>query len=117
MRYLWIASGFLTLCFAVIGIFLPLWPTVPFLLLSAFCFARGSARLHAWLITHPRFGPPINNWMERGAIGISSKIFATVSLIATLSVSIALDLSSTILAIQAVILGAVAIFIWSRPSA
>ncbi|MEM8582169.1 MAG: YbaN family protein [Pseudomonadota bacterium] len=117
MKYLWIAFGVLALCFAVVGIFLPFWPTVPFLLLSAFCFARSSERLHTWLITHPRLGPPIKDWAERGAIGVKAKIFASISMIATFSVSIALGLSGIVLLAQALVLGAVAVFIWSRPSA
>lgn len=117
MRYFWIMAGILALCCGVIGIFLPLWPTVPFLLLSAFCFARGSARLHNWLVTHPKLGPPINDWAERGAIGEKSKLYASISLLATLGISLILGLSAALLALQSVVLAAVALFIWSRPSA
>ncbi|WP_425092373.1 YbaN family protein [Tropicimonas sp. S265A] len=117
MRYLWITGGFLALACGIFGIFVPLFPTVPFLLLAAFCFARGSQRLHDWLITHPRFGEPIVSWTERGAIGMRAKLLASASLIATFSVSLALGLGAVILAVQGAVLGGVAVFIWSRPSA
>lgn len=116
MRYLWITGGFGALGCGIVGIFLPLWPTVPFFLLAAFCFARGSQRLHDWLITHPRYGAPIVAWSERGAIALKAKILASISLGATFGVSVALGLGVAILAIQGAVLSAVAVFIWSRPS-
>jgi uncharacterized membrane protein YbaN (DUF454 family) len=47
---------------AVLGIFLPLLPTTPFVLLAAACFARGSERLHDWLLAHHIAGPIIREW-------------------------------------------------------
>ena len=60
--------GSLALVLGVIGVFVPLLPTTPFILLAAWCFLRSSPRFHAWLTTHPRFGPIIRDWHERGAI-------------------------------------------------
>lgn len=59
MRFLLLVIGLLALALGAIGLFLPLLPTAPFLLLSALCFARASERLYGWLISHPVFGPPI----------------------------------------------------------
>ena len=59
MRTLWTLAGFFCFGLGFIGAFLPLLPTVPFMLLAAYCFARGSERFHEWLITHPTFGPPV----------------------------------------------------------
>ena len=100
----------------LIGAFLPLLPTVPFLLLSAFCFARSSERLHDWLISHRVFGPPIQNWRDQGAIGRRAKIFASASILASFVPSITLG-TIWIIAIQAAVLSLVAVFIWSRPEA
>ena len=115
MRWLWAVAGLLALGSGLIGIVLPLVPTVPFLLLATFCFARSSERLHNWLITHPRLGPPILDWNERGAINPRAKRYATLSILAVFGFSVVIDLRPTILMIQAIVLGLVLLFIWTRP--
>ena len=116
MRFVWAGLGVLSLGLGVIGIFLPLLPTVPFLLLSAFLFSRSSPRLHTWLLSHPQFGPLIEDWNRSGVIRPRAKRLATLSIVAVFGLSLALDVKTTVLIIQAVVLGAVLIFIWSRPS-
>ena len=116
MQYLWAGLGLLCVALAMIGIALPLLPTVPFLLLAAFFFARSSDRLHNWLITHRVFGPMILDWQTSGAIRPGAKKAATVSIAAVFGFSILISVPSYVLVIQAVVLGAVLIFIWSRPS-
>lgn len=71
-----IAVGILSVGLGVIGIFLPVLPTTPFLLLSAACFARSSPRLHHWLLSHPWFGSSIKNYREFRAISMKAKIIA-----------------------------------------
>ncbi|MCT8158573.1 YbaN family protein [Pseudoruegeria sp. SHC-113] len=115
MRILWVCLGVIALTLGTIGIVLPLLPTVPFLLLAAFFFARSSERLHNWLITHPRFGPPIEDWNRSGAISRRAKILATVSVAAAFGLSLALGLRPMILMIQAATLCCVLLFIWTRP--
>lgn len=88
-RSLWTFAGFMALGLGGIGIILPLLPTVPFVILAAFCFARGSPRLEAWLVDHRRFGPHIRAWRERGAVSRKGKWAATVAF----AVSIALALA------------------------
>jgi uncharacterized protein len=73
----WTAAGMISVALGVIGIALPLLPTVPFMILAAFCFARGNPVLEAKLLAHPRLGPPIRAWRERGAIGRAGKLGAT----------------------------------------
>lgn len=116
MRALWILFGFLSLALGLVGIPLPLLPTVPFLLLSAFCFARSSKRLHQWLLHHPKLGPPIHNWVEHGAIGIRAKVSATLMIALTFGIAIVFQLPVYVLMIHIVTLSCVMIFIWSRPS-
>lgn len=67
-RLLWVLAGALALALGIVGIFLPLLPTTPLVLLAAFCFARGSTRCERWLVSHPRFGPMIRDWRARRAI-------------------------------------------------
>lgn len=115
MRFLWVICGFVALGLGLIGIALPLLPTVPFLLLAAFFFARSSERLHNWLITHPRLGPPIEDWNTHGAIRRPAKILASASILAAFMISVVAGVRPMILLIQAVTLCAVALFIWTRP--
>lgn len=65
--------GLCSLVLGVLGIVLPLLPTVPFVLLSAYCFARSSTRMHDWLMSHPWFSEPLNNWQQQKAMRRSLK--------------------------------------------
>ncbi len=117
MRLMWLIFGLTSVALGALGAVLPLLPTVPFLLLATFCFARSSERLHHWLITHPTFGPSIEDWQSRGAIRRRAKWLATLSIVAAFALSLTLGARPLILLIQLVVLSAVAIFIWSRPEA
>ena len=75
-RHLWLAGGFLSLLLGFVGIFLPLLPTTPFILLAAFCFSNGSPRWERWLLTHPRFGPMTREWREHRAVPRRAKQLA-----------------------------------------
>lgn len=72
---LWLC-GTVSLILGIIGIFLPVLPTVPFILLTAACWARASPRFHTWLHRHHYFGPMVRNWEERRAISRRSKLLA-----------------------------------------
>jgi uncharacterized membrane protein YbaN (DUF454 family) len=76
-RPLWIAAGFASLVLGAIGLLLPLLPTVPFVLLAAFCFSKGSARWERWLVEHPRLGPYVRDWREHHAVPWRAKLLAT----------------------------------------
>lgn len=115
-RSAWRALGIVSLVLGVIGIFLPLLPTTPFLILAAFAFERSSERLHNWLTTHPRFGPPIENWRRYGAISRRAKLLAMTMIIAVFALSVILDVAGWVLAVQAIVLIAVSAFILSRPA-
>jgi hypothetical protein len=62
----------------IVGIFVPLLPTTPFVLLAAWCFSRGCARCEAWLLAHPRLGPIVQDWRTRRAVPLRAKQLATV---------------------------------------
>jgi len=116
LRYLAMASGWMSLILGIIGIFLPLLPTTPFVLLSAYCFSRSSERLHSWLINQPRLGPMIQNWEQHGSISQSAKITATVLIVGLFSFSLFfLSLSSLIKSALICTGAGVLAFIWTRP--
>ena len=114
-RVLWLIFGLFSTACGIAGVLLPLVPTTPFLLLAAFAFARSSPRLHNWLVTHPRLGPPIADWRAHGAISRCTKIVAVAVMGATLSFSVAMGLSGMVLLVQAVVLCASAAFVLTRP--
>jgi uncharacterized membrane protein YbaN (DUF454 family) len=76
LRYLWITGGVLSLVLGAIGVVLPLLPTVPFVILAAFCFSRGSKRWEQWLLDHPRLGPYVHDWREHHAVPLRAKQLA-----------------------------------------
>ena len=114
-RWVYMAVGCVSLVLGVIGIPLPLLPTTPFLLLAAFCFARGSERLHNWLLDHHRLGPPIHRWQEHRAISRNAKWMGTVSLVVMVALSVWIGGDTWIIGLQSAILVGVGCFLWTRP--
>lgn len=115
MRWVYLALALLFLLLGVIGIFLPVLPTTPFILLAAWAAARSSPRLLNWLEMHTVFGPMIRDWRRGGVVRRRSKWIATIVMAAS---GIYLLLSphprwAAILSIS--IMTTVAIWLWRRP--
>ncbi|MDD0851932.1 YbaN family protein [Halobacteriovorax sp. GB3] len=115
--FIFLALGWICIVLAVIGIFLPLLPTTPFLILAAFLFSKGSERLHAWLLNQKTFGPIIRDWHERGAIKPKAKILSTFLIVTFFSytlifVNVALWIKVIVFLTGLAVLG----FILSRPN-
>jgi uncharacterized membrane protein YbaN (DUF454 family) len=110
-----ILIGLVSLALGAIGVFLPLLPTTPFVLVSAIAFAKSSDRLHQWLVDHDLFGPLIANWREHGAISRRTKVISVLSMIAILVISTLLAVPTHVIVIQAVVLSCSAVFILTRP--
>jgi len=116
-KFGFIIGGWVSLILGVIGIFLPLLPTTPFVLLAALCFSKSSPRLHDWLLHQPSFGPLILNWEQSGSISRTAKIAATVSMVILFSitfivVNVGLVIKGSLGLIGLSVLG----YIWTRPS-
>lgn len=79
-RSLYLGAGLIALALGIIGIALPIMPTVPFLLLAAFCFARSNPAWEQRLLDHPKYGPPLREWRERRAIGRKAKVAAIAAM-------------------------------------
>jgi len=116
-RHLYIAGGWLSLALGFVGLFLPLLPTTPFVLLAALCFSRGSERLYLWLLAQPTFGPLIQDWQQHGVIRLRVKCVTTLVMVLLLSYPIAYG-PIPLWAKGAMVLVGVSVlgFIWSRPS-
>ncbi|MDD1782397.1 YbaN family protein [Enterovibrio sp. ZSDZ35] len=89
-RIVLLSVGWICVALGVIGIFLPLLPTTPFMLLASACFMRGSPRIAKWLHEHPKFGPALNNWHQHRAIDRRIKRRANVCIVASFCLSIAI---------------------------
>ena len=114
-RLFWILAGLASTGLGIAGLFLPLLPGVLFLLIAAFCFARGSERLHDWLMHPPRYGPPIRDWHAHGAIRRPAKRMAVIAIALSFVLSVALGIPTWALGLQALALGGVTVFILTRP--
>ena len=88
IKGLWVAGGSLSVALGVIGIFFPVLPTTPFLLLAAFCYARSSERFYHWLLNNRWFGAYIHNYREGRGIPLTEKILAISSLWLTIGFSV-----------------------------
>lgn len=74
MKYLLAGLGLLSLSLGILGIFLPVLPTTPFLLLASVLFLKSSKSLYDWLMNHPKLGPYISNFLVHKAIPLRVKI-------------------------------------------
>lgn len=84
MKYIYIFIGTVSLVLGILGIFLPVLPTTPFLLLTAALYLKGSKRLYRWLMNHKVFGPYIKNFMEHKAIPLKVKLSSVILIWLTL---------------------------------
>ena len=85
-----VVVGTAALILGVIGIFLPVLPTTPFLLVAAACYARASTRLYEWLLGQPSLGPIVAEWRRSRSLPAGAKTRALVIVIITFGVSIVL---------------------------
>lgn len=116
-RWLTLGLGHLCVALGVLGAFLPLLPTTPFLLLAAGLYAKASPRFEAWLLQHPRLGPPVRAWKESGVIGRRAKVLALTSM--ALSFVFVCSRARIPLAGKigaGVVLATCATFVYTRPS-
>ncbi|OGU10996.1 MAG: hypothetical protein A2075_03850 [Geobacteraceae bacterium GWC2_58_44] len=76
LRWILICIGWISIVGGIIGIFLPLVPTIPFLLLAAVCFSRSSERFHGWLVEHKHLGPMVRDYLAFRGVPLRAKFMA-----------------------------------------
>jgi uncharacterized membrane protein YbaN (DUF454 family) len=108
-------AGWICLAIGIAGLVLPLLPGTVFLILSAACFTRSSPRFEAWLLHHPRFGPPVRQWRETGSIPRYAKIVAVASLVASWGLILLTDAPALVKTGCLAVFSAVALYIVTRP--
>jgi uncharacterized protein len=115
LRPLYLLAGVLALLLGLLGIVLPLLPTTPFVLLAAWCFARGSVRCETWLLQHRLLGPIVRDWRERRAVPLRAKQFATLMMAAS-SIYAAIRLPLAWCWLPAACCCGVAFWLWRLPN-
>jgi len=110
----WLAGGLVAIGLGILGIALPLLPTVPFFLLAAFCLSRSHPAWEKRLLDHPHYGPPLRQWRERRAISRKAKLAALTGMAATIALSAALAGWPWIMAPVLACLAS-GTWIWTRP--
>ena len=114
-RALWLAAGIVSLVAGFIGVFLPVLPTVPFVLLAAFCFSKGSPRCERWLLEHRHFGPMVRDWRMHRSVPLRVKQFAILSMAGGAALAWWL-LPAQIQWLPAVLCTLIAVWLWRLPT-
>ena len=101
----------------IIGAFLPVLPTTPFLLLAAWAATRGSPELHRWLHDHPRFGPPLIAWEKNRAVSVSGKWLACSLMAASWTIMLLVTETSVVPIVTGLLFCSVGGYLITRPNA
>ncbi len=115
IRWLYFAIGLTALLAGIIGIFLPVLPTTPFVLLAAGCFARSSERFHQLLLNHRIAGPIIREWCEYGSMPRKVKRWAYLLMSVSFGSSILIVSSWWLKGMLVSLALLLAFFIWRVP--
>ena len=116
-KYLFLIAGLASMILGFIGMFLPILPTTPFMILAAFFFSKSSEKLHKWLLTRPHVGKLIHDWELHGVIRMKAKAASTIVIIPLFAFTLFfVDTPNWVKGVLLLIACGVLYFIWSRPS-
>ena len=117
VQHMLMLLGFTFVGFGVAGVFLPLVPTTPFLLVALACFARSSPALHEWLINHRTLGPYIVDWERDRSIPLAAKFLSVIMMSASLVwLAVGTDAPAIAVWVTGGVLACVAAYIVTRPT-
>lgn len=115
-KFLWTCLGLLSLGMAYIGVITPGIPYSPFVVFAAYCFSKGSERLHKWIYNHKLFGPFLTNWGQKRVFPLNLKFF----MLGMMSLSLVLMYTGGVplrgVYYTAAFMAFVAIWAWRYPS-
>jgi uncharacterized protein len=115
VRWLLKTLAIVSLALGIIGAFLPIMPTVPFVLLAAWAAARSSPRLSRWLDNHPRMGPHIRDWRRGGVVRRPAKWWATVMMSGGAITMLIIVRPIWVPLVVIAIMFTVGVWLWQRP--
>jgi uncharacterized membrane protein YbaN (DUF454 family) len=116
MRMVYLLLAYSATLLGIAGIFLPLLPATPFLLVAVWAASRGSQRLHDWIYSKPRFARILNDWHQQGAVPISAKWLATAMMIASFSFLLWSGYHWGVLLGMSLLFLTLCTFLWTRPN-
>lgn len=115
-KLLWNILGFLSLGMAYIGVITPGIPYSPFVVFSAYCFSKGSERMHKWLYNHKLFGPFLTGWTEKRVFPLKLKFFMLFMMSLSLVIMYTGNVPLRGVIYTAIFMACVAVWAWRYPS-
>lgn len=114
-KLLWKLLGFISLGLAYVGVVTPGMPYSIFVVFAAYCFAKGSPKMHAWLYNHKLFGPFLTNWGEKRVFPTKMKFFMLAMMSSSLIIMFFTGVKLIGIISTAIFMGLVAIWAWRFP--
>lgn len=112
---LWRAGALTAFAIGIVGIAIPVLPTVPFLILSAWAASNGWPSFERWLLEHRFYGPHIRKWRERGIVPRAAKIWAILTMFGSAVLLQLLDVPRWLQLGVPLVMAVVAVWLWHRP--
>lgn len=114
-KFLWKVLGFLSLGMAYVGVITPGLPYSIFVVFAAYCFAKGSPTMHAWLYNHKLFGPFLTNWGEKRVFPQKMKYFMLAMMSSSLIIMYFTGVKPIGIISTAIFMACVAVWAWRFP--
>lgn len=115
IRWGWWLLAYTSFGLGMVGVIVPGMPTTVFILISAWAAAKGSDRLHDWLMNHPRFGPVIRDWQQHGAVSRRAKWLASITMLVCAAILVLVAPNAWAAGVPIAIMATVATWLWFRP--